>query len=83
MDAQAYKVFMQKNCPITDIKIVAKANAHDKKYTYIDFDGKFKIGFTKSADSLPIAEYEIAQDTPCMDMYSAFSYDKSLSTNFF
>lgn len=38
------------------------------------FNENFKIGFSKNTNNLPLTEFRVQADTPCMDEHSIMSF---------
>lgn len=46
-------------CPVTSIHFMEKATKDTDGFEYVDFDQKYKIGFSNSFDSLPVTEFQV------------------------
>jgi len=53
------------DCPITSVHIVESSKIEDG-FTYVDFMNDYKIGFSKTADSPPITNFEAQLNNPCL-----------------
>lgn len=42
-----------------------KATKDTDGFEYVDFDQKYKIGFSNSFDSLPVTEFQVTPGQPC------------------
>lgn len=52
------------HCPITSMHF-AKVN-RPGDFAYVDFNGEFKIGFSKTVDALPLSQYQVQLKEPCI-----------------
>jgi len=54
-----------KKCPVTDIHFLPKSSKNVKGYVYKQFNSKFKIGYSRTFDALPITMIKMEENKPC------------------
>jgi len=65
---------MQKRCPINQFSFTKKGSAPSKGVEEKPFNEKYNIAFSKAANNLPLSEFVISEENPCMDYFRASSY---------
>lgn len=53
-------------CPITSMQFIESGSDEDQDFTYVDFADGLKLGFSKVSDSLPITDFQVQQNKPCL-----------------
>lgn len=43
-------------CPITSLQLIKSSDLKSSNYQYVDFTDGYKLGFSKSVDSLPVTD---------------------------
>lgn len=54
--------------------IIAKDGKKQDEFIYIDLDDKTLVGYSKTTTSLPLTQFRLEGDTPCLDDGSTFSH---------
>lgn len=58
---------LKEKCPIVDIEIIKSTGTHKQGWTYKEFGDGLKIGFTKTANKLPVNRFEVNTKEPCVN----------------
>ena len=58
---------LKEKCPIVDIEIIKSNGKHRPGWTYKEFGDGLKIGFTKTANKLPVNRFEVNTKEPCVN----------------
>ena len=67
-------------CPITSLHFKKKEDTLSSNYQYVDFNTDYKLGFSKSFDSLPATNFELQVNMPCHNPLTQSSVFENIKT---